>query len=340
MSLLGTEPAPNAFRYAGAPGHVESYFLRANDPAAPRALWLKATVLAPLEQPAVAEAWLIWFDGLRQRTLATKATVPLAEAAFPGPGDGEIRLGDWRFALGPRGHGAGTATASGERVAFELQWQRDPSPLGAPLSIYPWRLLREGPFPRSKLLTPLPALTFDGALTLGDERVSLAGWTGMQGHNWGRAHAFEYAWGQCLFPRAGAEPAAMVEGFSGRVLVAGRPTPRVSALVIRRGEREYRFDGLFDTWRQEAHLEAERWTVRLRGGAGEARLRMDATGRPLACLGYANPDGRRSYCFNSKLADTLLEVRPRGEAAFTCRSPHGGALEFLRGQPDPRLPVV
>jgi hypothetical protein len=341
MSLLGAEPAPNAFRYSGIPGHVESYFWRANDPTAPRAIWLKATVLAPLDGPAVAESWLIWFDGVLGKTFATKQTWPISGAQFPAAdGGGELHLGDWRLAPGANGSAEGSVTSPQGKARFKVGWRRDASVQGEPLAIYPWRLLREGPFPKSKLLTPYPWLRFDGDVTVGDDTVSLSGWNGMQGHNWGKSHAFEYAWGQCLFPAQGAEPEAMVEGFSGRILVAGRPTPRFSALVVRRGSREYRFDGIFDTWRQEAHLEADRWTVRLRSGVGEVRLRMDATERPIACLGYMNPNGRLSYCFNSKLAATLLEVHPRGEAAFTCRSGHGGALEFLRGQPDPRFTVV
>ncbi len=37
----------------------------------------------------------------------------------------------------------------------------------------------------------------------------------MQGHNWGREHAFEYAWGQCLFPATELAPESMLEGFYG-----------------------------------------------------------------------------------------------------------------------------
>ncbi len=67
---------------------------------------------------------------------------------------------------------------------------------------------------------------------------------------------------------------------------------------------------------------------------------MDAASQPIACLGYANPDRSLAYCFNTKLADVHLEVRPRGEPSFVCLSPHGGALEFLRRTPDPGRAVV
>jgi hypothetical protein len=132
----------------------------------------------------------------------------------------------------------------------------------------------------------------------------------------------------------------MLEGFTARVRVAGRLTPRISCLIVREGDRSFRFDRLVDLWRQDAEMTADRWSLRMSGSDGEARLEMDATGRPMACLGYRNPDGRLSYCFNSKLARVRLQVQPCRGAAFARESEHGGALEFLRHQPDPRFPDV
>lgn len=339
----------NAPRFGGSPGHVESYFLRANDPARPRALWLKATILAPLDGPAVAEIWLIWFDGEANRSFACKQTLPFDSEMFRATSTGaELHIGAYELSVGEAGVGKGRIRSAQGAASFDLRWARAEAAVGAPLSIFPWRFLREGPFPKSKLLTPEPWLAFSGSVTvptLGSaegarETVPLDGWVGMQGHNWGKEHAFEYAWGQCLFPAAPGEPAAMVEGFTGRVRIGGRTSPRISAAVVRRGEREYRFDRVFDFWRQEAQLTSTRWTLRLRGPDAELRLRMDATTRPFACLGYESPDHSLAYCFNSKLAEVLLEVQPRDEAPFTCRSAHGGALELLRREPDARLTVV
>lgn len=349
-ALLGSEPEANTCRYAGAPGHVESWFLRANDPVRPRAVWLKATILAPLEGDPVAEGWFIWFDGETGRTLAHRHTAPFKDAEFGSQGrEVGIRIGPAQFTFGERGEAKGNITASFGKARFKLGWTPAEGGWAQPLSIYPWRVLREGPFPKSKLLTPFPALRFTGSIALPEEQsggaasaatVSLDGWLGMQGHNWGKEHAFEYAWGQCLFPAAAGAPEAMVEGFTGRVQVGGWTTPRLSAMVVRRGGEEYRFDRIFDFFRQEAHVSRDRWTLRLASADGEARLRMDAGTRPMVCLGYGNPNGKMSYCFNSKLADVLLEVKPARGAPFTCRSPHGGALEFLRREPDPGMPVV
>jgi len=338
------EPPPNALRHRGSgsgQGHVESYFLRANHPQRPLALWLKATILAPLAGEPVAETWLIAFDGERQRLFAHKLTHPLARASMIGDALGaRIAAGDWLLELSERGHARGSLASKDGSAAFDLTFVPGTGAVAEPLSILPSRILREGPFPRSKLLTPFPWLVFGGRLDVFGERWDLTGWNGMQGHNWGREHAFEYAWGQCFFPAADGAPEAMVEGFTGRIKVAGRPTPQLSAMVVRRGTRSYTFATVFDFWRQEAHVGPTRWTLTLRSADGEARLRMDAGSQPMACLGYANPDRSLAYCFNTKLAEVHLEVRPRREPSFICVSAHGGALEFLRRTPDHGREVV
>ena len=63
------------------------------------------------------------------------------------------------------------------------------------------------------------------------ERWDLTAWDGMQGHNWGREHAFEYAWGQCFFPAGdGAPEAILVRTRSSAGAVAGARTE----LIFRR----------------------------------------------------------------------------------------------------------
>lgn len=356
MSTQLSASALNSMRYvaklrpgdrlhSGAPGHVESWFLRANHPSRPLAVWIKVTILAPLRPsgaplppgrpqggrtesaPAVVETWLVVFNGEANTTFAHRDTHPFGEAQL----GSTLTVGSYALDLA-----GGTLRGSCGGASFDLRFEVQAGDVARPLSIFPFAWMLTAPFPKSKLVTPLPWLTFQGAIQTPAGAIPVDGWAGMQGHNWGKEHAPEYAWGQCVFP----DSDAMVEGFTGRVRIGSMLTPRLSAMVIRRGSEEYRFDRIVDTWRQEATISPTRWTLRMRGPDGEARLRMDGTNRPMACLGYQNPDGRTSYCFNSKLADTLLEVRPTRGEPFHCASPHGGALEFLRPEPDPTIPVV
>ncbi|MDB4933724.1 MAG: hypothetical protein JWP87_696, partial [Labilithrix sp.] len=75
-------------RYRGG-GHVESWFLKANEPGGRRAIWVKNTVFArepgkgkrAAVVPPMAEAWAIAFDRERGH-VATKTSVPLDAARF------------------------------------------------------------------------------------------------------------------------------------------------------------------------------------------------------------------------------------------------------------------
>jgi len=198
----------------------------------------------------------------------------------------------------------------------------------------------EGRFPRNKSITPFAVQRFTGQVQVGGESWELSDWTGMQGHNWGAAHAESYAWGHCSFADPGESPVAVVEAVSARIKVGGWTTPLLSTMVVRRGEAEYRFDRLVDAWRQRSEMGEYGWALRMRGRAGEAMLSMDADPAEMVCLGYANPDGVTRYCLNSKLARVRLQVNPAAAPGFTCTSEHGGALEFLRTEPDARLGEV
>lgn len=323
--------ASNALRYDPARasvGHVESYFWRANHPTRPLAVWLKATVLAPRRQPAaVAQLWCIVFDGEKRRVWAAKDTVPMGRTSFTAAG---IDIAGARLELGRGAKLKGQLGGPDGECCWDLTTEVGVGGLGAPLSMFHFDRMIDGPFPKSKLLTPMPLLYVNGTLDVWGERFELRRWVGMQGHNWGAAHAHTYAWGQCHFDDSEGDPFCSVEAFSARIVMAGQLTPIISALVIRRLDQTYRFDHLWDLWRQDAVITEWGWRLKVRGAAGEALLEMEGEPKLMACLGYQNPDGRLSYCLNSKLARVRLRVNPTNAPGFSCESEHGGALEFLR----------
>jgi hypothetical protein len=328
----------NAPRFRAGTDHVESWFVRANDPTRPRALWLKATVLTRADGTSVAEAWCSVFDG--DRAAAFRHTLPLADATFVA--DGSSSVGPLSLRLGPDDGRSTGGLASGQgTVRWDLTFARHGGPLGDPMCLLPSRRLVDGGFPRNKLLTPFPVATFGGQLDWDDQRWDLDGWVGMQGHNWGSAHSPEYAWGQCVFLDDRGDPRAVVEAASGRIELGRRRSPLFSMLVVRYDGREHRFDRIVDLWRQKPVLDFPSWTLAMRGRAGEATLAMTGDPAAMVCLGYDNPARPTSHCLNSKTADVRLAVRPKVGSPFTLSSGHGGALEFLQAAQVPEVqPVV
>lgn len=334
-TALLADAAPRAPR--AAQGMYESYFLRANHPSRPLAVWTKATVLKSAQGESLQESWFAFFDGERQRTWASKRTERLSASFSTESADALVLSpcgATWTIA--PQGQCKGSV----DGASWDLSFERLPGAVGEPRSFYPRKLI-EGGFPRAKGVTPLPAMTVQGEVEVFGEKVRLDGWRGALGHNWGREHPRRHAWAQCVFPESADNPASWVEAITGSVKLAGPlASPLLSTMIVQRGEESYRFDRIFDPWNQRAVIEDSHYTLELFSDDGRAVLDLDGAGRPRVCLGYRDPTGALGYCINTKLARISLRVEPRRGAPFTLHSEHGGALEFVQREPVRGLEVV
>ena len=255
-------PDWNAIRFdAERPrGHVESYFVKANDPQGRRALWLKATIIGSSVRPAhaMAEAWAVVFDRQGQH-VAVKESVPFATAGFSHEAL-DVRIGDFlRFdSAGSRG-----CIDRGEHhVEWDLRWKHH----GQPLVHFPLAKMYTGPFPKSKLVSPYPDLTMDGKFAVDGHDFDVKQWRGMQGHNWGRGHADIYAWGHCNCWDQNVD--TVVEAVSARVRVGPVLTPLMTLVCVRHDGREYRFTHPHHLMRNRGEVHPRRWFF----GAKDKRL--------------------------------------------------------------------
>lgn len=337
-------------------GHVESTFIKINDPTAPRALWVKLTIFAPTEKTSggppfergrtVAEAWAIAFDrsvvdgtapsyregsgavrgGGPPRHVAAKKTVPIEDAFV-------TRTRPFRLAVaGVEFDGrrlAGEITHGNVRIRFDVTLTvRDP----APFVPYPLPAMYRGAFPKSKPVTPIFDARANGEVIIegsGATRTwEVRDWPAMEGHNWGRGHADLYAWAHINSWNEPEGREVAFEGFSGRVKIGRVTTPLVTMIGLRhRGVRyEARLPG--ELLRARGRIERLRkWSFSAKQAdatiEGELELRDDDT----VGLYYPNPTGEMTYCLNSKIARADLRFTPRGRAAIHLTS-DAAALEI------------
>ena len=273
-------------------GIYESHYLKANSPDGRRALWLKHTLLRPLDAPAIAELWAVCFER-DQPPIVVKREVPWGRLQLS-PKSVEIDAGGVRLT---------SREASG--TLADVSWTLRLSGGMAPLMHFRHDWMYAGGFPKKKLLTPAPNLRFDGELKVGERTWAIDGWRGLRGHNWGTEHAWSYAYGSCNLWEDGAERA--VDGFSARVLMGGRRMPWLSAVV---GHNPFvRQDRLRTLRATETRVESASWSVGWRTSRGGVRLLMQAEPESFAGLRYRHPDGRESFCYSSKFAVTELAAR-------------------------------
>lgn len=333
---------PNAVRYDPTQprDHVESYFLKANDPAGTRALWLKATILSRAREPgsAVAEGWAVAFDrrGDAPRHVAVKSSIPISRAAFD------------RSALGVRwdepgersafdlasGSARGAIARGKDRIGWDLRYPAE----GPPLELLPYPWMYTAPFPKSKLVTPVADTLFSGAVEVNGERWDVDGWPGMQGHNWGRGHADLYAWCHvCGWDDAG-EP-LVLEAVSARVRTGPVLLPLLTTVAVRARGVDYRFHRPLDMARAEAHIDGLRYRFACKSDLGVVEAEVSAEPADMVGLYYANPKGPLTYCLNSKLATVRMSFEPAGRARVVHTSKIA-ALEIGTHEADPSVRML
>ncbi|MCB9688875.1 MAG: hypothetical protein H6735_27790, partial [Alphaproteobacteria bacterium] len=212
----------------------------------------------------------------------------------------------------------------------DLSWDLALSGGLPPLFHLPHVWMYEAGFPKKKALTPAPNLVFDGELRVAGEVWPVARWVGLRGHNWGTEHAHTYAYGSCNLWDDG-DPDRTVDGFTVKVKLGGRPSPWLTVVVGRRPEiRRNRLRH----WLGAGEVSTDAWVVRWPGvHRRRASLEMRCDPSTYAGLRYLHPDGRESYCYNTKFADVRWSV---GSETWTSRC---GELEVLVPEPLPQIPL-
>jgi hypothetical protein len=305
-------------------GMYESFYLRAVAPEEPLGAWLRYTVHKRPGHPPRGSLWCTVFDATRGRPYMNKLTTSPPRCSQ----DTWIAIADARLD-GAHAHGS-----CGE-ASWSLRFDSDESELRHLPSAWMYRAR----IPRTKLTSPTPDARFKGTIELPDRpALSLDGWRGMVGHNWGAEHAERWIWLHGV-DFAGDET-AWIDLALGRILVAGRLTPWIANGALSLGGVRTRLGGLA---RRGVSVEEDQrgCTLTIPGeGGATVRARVQIPPESAAGWRYADPNGGEHDVLNCSVAALELQVsgaragaaagdEPRGELRErTLTSAHGGAYEL------------
>jgi hypothetical protein len=297
-------------------GHYESYYLRAVDPGTPRGVWIRYTVSRPAGGQPEGQLWFTFFDRARPGPRAVRVA-----AGEPASGPGEwIRLADSMFG---EGCAVGRARSDDVEATWELRW----APGEETLRHLDREWMYRSRLPRTKLLSLTPATSFDGTLEIDGERIDVAGWPGMVGHNWGEQHAERWIWLHGIgFTDSGAD--TWLDLAIARVRLGPMTTPWVANGALSVGGRRLRLGGLGRRPRVSESLTG--CEVALAGGGATVAVSVSAPGEAFARWDYANPDGAVHQVVNCSVADLSLRVTRDGRPPVELSAPAGGVYEFGR----------
>jgi hypothetical protein len=282
----------NLVRWNGTPGHYEVHYLSATDAASGIGLWIRYTMVAPLDGEPVCSLWFMAMDPAGDVRVGRKATFPIAElVAEPEP----FRLAIADSELTDRGMAGGF-----EDVRWELRWE----PSRAYQHVHP--LLRRGRIAKTVLTLPHADLAVDGTVAFGDRELTLEGARGGQAHLWGSKHANRWAWAHCN-DFAGHE-GAFLDGVSVFVPRFGREIGPSTPVVGRFFDEDFVANGPAAVVRARSRFGLSSWHFESVAGKRKIVCEVDAPRQSLVGVTYNDPDGDLAYCYNSEAASMRVSV--------------------------------
>ncbi|PRC43682.1 hypothetical protein C6A85_000000104075 [Mycobacterium sp. ITM-2017-0098] len=274
------------------PPYYESRFVRANDPDARRAVWLRETLLLPTTGQPAADVWAMVFDPSGHRAVKEQFT----------PEEADFDDDRWTVRIGT------TTLDDSDAVGMlaDARWDLSIVPGGQdPVRVLTDRGYRAR-FPTAKTMVRHPLARFDGSVEIAGHRIDVNGWTGSVNHNWGTRHTPAYAYGQvCGFDNA---PDSTLEIVTARAAVGPLLLPGVTLFVFRHEGLGFAVRTIRGSMQSHGHYTPFTWTFGAR--VGEQMIEGEITTVPADVIGLTYPDthGGVKYCYNSAIAHCRIQV--------------------------------
>ncbi len=315
-------------RVAAKAGHYESFYVKACEPGGGRGIWIRHTVHKRPGAEPNASIWFVLFDRGAEGPRATKVTVPAAELSAP--------AGSW-VEVGGAAIGPGRAEGSLATDALGASWDLTFAAEAGPCKYLPADWLYAAPLPRTKFVAPVPLAHFDGRLEVGGERVDVAGWPGMIGHNWGSEHAERWVWLEGTgFPDS---PGTYFDAGAARVRLGSHTSPWLPSGMLMLDGEPHRLGGLRAIRAARIAEEPAVCTFTLPGKDVVVHGRVSAPEKDFVGWVYADPMGPEHHTVNCSVADLELTVERPGLPPRELTLPAGAAYELGVRETDHGIPI-
>jgi hypothetical protein len=182
------------------------------------------------------------------------------------------------------------------------------------------------PVPRTKAVSLHPQASFRGQVRVGAETLTIDGWPGMVGHNWGTEHAERWIWLHGAgFPDA---PDAWFDATIGRIRLGRWTLPWIANGGLWLDGRLHRLGGPAAIRSTSVHEQPARASFRLRGRG--VTVHGEVLAPPGLAVGwrYSDPGGGEHLTANCSVASLTLTVHGDDGRPRVLRLPAGAAYEL------------
>ncbi|ETR73829.1 MAG: hypothetical protein OMM_00678 [Candidatus Magnetoglobus multicellularis str. Araruama] len=313
-------------------GHYESYFLRANHPDRPLALWIRFTIFSPEnKKTAIGEVWAIYFDGETGNHVCAKTEIPIEDCIFYS-NELNITLGDAKL---DENYSKGRAMTGDQIISWDIRYDSTEPPL-----FLLQRTMYDFPFPKAKTLVGKPFAKYSGTITINGIVHEIDQWIGSQNHNWGVKHSDHYAWGQV----AGFDnyPETFFEVVTARLQYGPIWSPFMTIMVLRHGGKEYRLNSIPQSLRAKGSFGYFEWHFLSETPTEKIEGSITAERDQVVGLNYYNPPGGVKHCLNTKLGSCeiqLTDFTSSDQTPIIFKTDHRAAFEILTTDYNHGIPI-
>ncbi len=272
----------------------DSWYLRAVHPIEQLGIWIRHTYQEDKDGRVRGARWL---------TLFAPDSVQARKAFL----DGKPAAGPDRFA--------------GE--AGDAHWDVRVRGLSPTFEHFPARWMYRTRFPKTKPVSVYPLARMDGEVSIAGRKISIDGWPGMVGHNWGAEHAHSWIW----LHVAGFddEPDGWLDFTLARLKIGPIVTPWLANGAICLGGERHRVGGPFRS--PSVTASAGKAEIALSGKGLRLIASVDSPTDATVVWKYGDPDGGEHFAANCSIARLGLKVSQDGRVREKFSS-HKAAYEL------------
>jgi len=194
------------------------------------------------------------------------------------------------------------------------------------------QVLYQAPLPRTKLEATVPDGDVTGTLEVDGREVTVSGWRGTVGHNWGSEHADSWVWLHAA--GFGAAPEAWLELVLARIRVGPARSPWTAMGALGVGGERIVLGGLGRRPRVVAG--PARLSASVPGPQARVQVCVTTDDDDPVAVTYTDPRGGTRTVRHAALATVELTVRRPGQGGLTLSS-RRGAYEYGTREPMPGI---
>lgn len=281
----------------------EVYYIKWGDAQGKWSLWLRYTLStsAPNRPDGVASVWAIFVDKEGHKTALKNHYDLLSHDIMHA--DTFIQIDKSYLSIA---EAVGEIKTDKKFIQWNIQFE-DPI---LSRRLYPYAWMYRAPFPKTKFVEPRFWGFASGTIIINEKKITVQRQRIHQAHLYGTELSPSWTWAHCIDFQEDSE--AYFEGLAASLKIGSRQTRPLHLFLIGFEGKEFAANSFFDVfWQNRSTLGFESWQVEFKKHGYKFDVTITREPRLISGLRYDGPRGEIRYCYNSMMADIVIQAQRR-----------------------------